>query len=614
MLEIQFKENIGSLLDEFDKVRELLKDTKIEVPNIIAIGDQSSGKSSLLDSISGIYLPKGDNRVTLCPIQIQLRKKDKNNNSNYAIIKIENDKKSEIKCNFKDLEKNIKIFQEKIKKICEEQKKKIIDKEIQIKVYNIESPELTLTDLPGMIYNDAENDVKSLYKKYMNEKTIILTVCSGNNDLESSESIKYAKEYNENSIIIFTKIDEVLNNSKGENLYYKVMNSDIHKFKKPIIVRNMTLNEYENKISQNEIRKKEIELIEKDKFLSSLPNECKGVNSLIKLLIKYQKDILYKNRDNLIKDINSEIKRLEEEKIKLPPSAEKDEDKINIFDTCCKNFQNLIENKNFFNEKNIALQLDEKFEEFKNKNFHKDIKIFLDENYIKRVEIAIKNSSEINLKNFHNLGCVYQFINEQLEDYFSNKCEKFIDEIEVFFFKIIKDYVNIAFKGYQNLINCIINIFDEKIIEQKKFLNDFYLILSKIEKENIFTANPEYLNLVKDIISNIDYAIMNKQNSFYVPNFGNYLIVKFLNDDVKKVVISIYSYCYIFENRFLDTFFKCIIHAFLHYFTQEPTGIIRKNVNHTLINENPEFKTKREVIMNLLKCLNDAKKKLIKIF
>ncbi len=44
MINDQFKENIGSLLDEFDKVRELLKDTKIEVPTIIAIGDQSSGK------------------------------------------------------------------------------------------------------------------------------------------------------------------------------------------------------------------------------------------------------------------------------------------------------------------------------------------------------------------------------------------------------------------------------------------------------------------------------------------------------------------------------------------------------------------------------------------
>ena len=60
LLNDKFKENIGQLLDEFDKVRELLKDTKIEVPKIIAIGDQSSGKSSLLDSISGIYLPKGN--------------------------------------------------------------------------------------------------------------------------------------------------------------------------------------------------------------------------------------------------------------------------------------------------------------------------------------------------------------------------------------------------------------------------------------------------------------------------------------------------------------------------------------------------------------------------
>ena len=57
----------------------------------MVIGDQSWGKSSLLDSISGIYLPKGNGRVTLSPIQIQLRKKDKDNNSNYAIIKNQND-------------------------------------------------------------------------------------------------------------------------------------------------------------------------------------------------------------------------------------------------------------------------------------------------------------------------------------------------------------------------------------------------------------------------------------------------------------------------------------------------------------------------------------------
>ena len=122
LLNDKFKENIGQLLDEFDKVRELLKDTKIEVPKIIAIGDQSSGKSSLLDSISGIYLPKGNGRVTLCPIQIQMRKRDKYNQSNYAIVKIQNDKEINIKCSLDELENNVKICQEKIKKICEEKK------------------------------------------------------------------------------------------------------------------------------------------------------------------------------------------------------------------------------------------------------------------------------------------------------------------------------------------------------------------------------------------------------------------------------------------------------------------------------------------------------------
>ncbi len=32
-----------------------------------------------------------------------------------------------------------------------------------------------------------------------------------------------------------------------------------------------------------------------------------------------------------MKEVNVEIKRLEEEKLKLPPSAETDKDKINIF-------------------------------------------------------------------------------------------------------------------------------------------------------------------------------------------------------------------------------------------------------------------------------------------
>ena len=564
----------------------------------------------------------------------------------------------------------------KNKKICEEKKKKIIDKEIQIRVYNNNSPELTLTDLPGLIYNDAENDIKKLYEKYMNEKTIILTVCSANNDLDSSEAIKYAKHYYENSVIIFTKIDEVINNANSQDLYYKVMKSDIHKYKKPIIVRNTTLKEFESKVSQTEIRKKEMELIENDNYLSKLPNECKGTNSLIKLLVQYQKDILFKNRNNLLEEINNEIKKLEEEKSKLPPCAETNEEKIGIIDRCCKNFQNLIENKNLYENKSIALQLDEKFEDFK-ADFHKDIDIFLKESYVEKVTTAVENSSEIYLKNFKNLDCVHQFIHEQIDDYFEIKCQHFIDDIEIFMLDSLKKYIIEAFKGYDNLASYIINIYDEKITEQKNFLLDYFSKVSKIEKENIYTINPNYLKSIDKIKPNINIPNIKKKNNnnFNNNNSSNFLISNNnpfnqnnnifnnsnnnnfnnnnfnnnnfnnnnnstslfsnfnnnnnnefevsnndenenydLKENVKQVLVSIFAYCSIFENRFLDSFFLCIIHVFLNYFTQEPTAIIRKNVNISLISESPEIKTKRDALNNSLKSLNDAKKKLVKLF
>ena len=47
-------------------------------------------------------------------------------------------------------------------------------------------------------------------------------------------------------------------------------------------------------------------------------------------------------------------------------------------------------------------------------------------------------------------------------------------KLKFFFCQIIKNYINITFKGYQNLINRIINIFDDKINEQKKSLNQFF--------------------------------------------------------------------------------------------------------------------------------------------
>ncbi len=54
-----YDKNIRPMLDAIDNVREILKHERgVKLPSIVVIGDQSAGKSSVLESISGIELPR----------------------------------------------------------------------------------------------------------------------------------------------------------------------------------------------------------------------------------------------------------------------------------------------------------------------------------------------------------------------------------------------------------------------------------------------------------------------------------------------------------------------------------------------------------------------------
>lgn len=49
----------------------------IELPMLVAVGSQSSGKSSVLESIVGKdFLPRGNGIVTRCPLVLGLRRID----------------------------------------------------------------------------------------------------------------------------------------------------------------------------------------------------------------------------------------------------------------------------------------------------------------------------------------------------------------------------------------------------------------------------------------------------------------------------------------------------------------------------------------------------------
>jgi hypothetical protein len=55
----------GSLLDTIDTLRSHGTGHYVSLPQLIVCGDQSSGKSSALEAISGIPFPTRDNMCTL---------------------------------------------------------------------------------------------------------------------------------------------------------------------------------------------------------------------------------------------------------------------------------------------------------------------------------------------------------------------------------------------------------------------------------------------------------------------------------------------------------------------------------------------------------------------
>ncbi|XP_031714735.1 dynamin-1-like protein isoform X3 [Anarrhichthys ocellatus] len=220
---------INKLQDVFNTVGADI----IQLPQIVVVGTQSSGKSSVLESLVGRdILPRGTGIVTRRPLILQLvhidsedcRKTSEENESKkngrlYRGIDGEEwgkflHTKSKIYTDFEEIRQEVEAETERISG----NNKGISDEPIHLKIFSPHVVNLTLVDLPGITKvpvgdqpKDIELQIKDLIFKYIsNPNSIILAVTAANTDMATSEALKVAREFDPDgrrTLAVVTKLD-----------------------------------------------------------------------------------------------------------------------------------------------------------------------------------------------------------------------------------------------------------------------------------------------------------------------------------------------------------------------------------------------------------------------
>jgi GTPase SAR1 family protein len=228
----EFSRDQSSSKPSFDNNGKCLGNI-ISLPQIVVVGAQSSGKSSVLENIVGRdFLPRGPGIVTRRPLVLQLvhtpikeKNKDDNNGEEsdkefkeYAIFL---HKRDQVFYNFADVRREISEETNRVSGT----NKGVNAKPINVKIFSPRVVDLTLIDLPGIAKvpvgdqpSDIEKKIRQIVLDYIsNPNSIILAVTAANTDIANSDALQMAMQVDpagERTLGVLTKVDLM---DKGTN-------------------------------------------------------------------------------------------------------------------------------------------------------------------------------------------------------------------------------------------------------------------------------------------------------------------------------------------------------------------------------------------------------------
>ncbi|XP_074133534.1 dynamin-1-like protein [Sminthopsis crassicaudata] len=217
-------EALTPVISKLQEVFSVVGREIIQLPQIVVFGSQSSGKSSVVESIVGRdFLPKGSGIMTRRPLILQLvhvaSLEERQATSPETYIQAEEwatflHNRQKIFTDYHEIQKEISNETERITGT----NKAISLAPLYLKIYSSKVLNLTLIDLPGLTKvpvgdqpPDIEVLVRDLNLSYLIKPScLILAVTAANTDMSTSESLKLAREVDPDgrrTLAVITKLD-----------------------------------------------------------------------------------------------------------------------------------------------------------------------------------------------------------------------------------------------------------------------------------------------------------------------------------------------------------------------------------------------------------------------
>lgn len=329
-MEETFAKDIRPTLDIIDRLRSVGLSQEVSLPQIVVMGDQSSGKSSVLQSIAGIPFPRGSGLVTRCPIELILKKSEDINSSWSGEVSIRWDREQPTDSGIvTDMDSLLVKIQKLSNILASTGVNGFSHHSIVVRVVSKDSPDLTLIDLPGIVRTSTAGQdrgvieqVNSLIDSYSSSpNTIILAVVPCNQDIATIDILERAAVVDPagiRTIGVLTKPDLI--GPGGENEAVEVILNKRKPLKLGyIMVKNMS--SFSSKSISSSIesisktREEEMEYFSTHSVFSAyLDRNLFGVNNLVKSLSRILVQHIHRTLPSIIKDVRlllSESKMLQ---------------------------------------------------------------------------------------------------------------------------------------------------------------------------------------------------------------------------------------------------------------------------------------------------------------